>query len=217
MLKKLFFIPFLFLSLSTIAQDQEATLYFRDGTSIEGYGELKMEKRALRSPKKGVILFKTSETDTADEWSGEDVDRIEFPGDNFSKKIYQFVHLPDDKDTRYALLQLIGEGEVKLYASIDPEPGKKRYQTTHDRGVNGPFVSVNEVEYKPDYYVKRANESKLTMFIGNKKRIGEYFMSCPGIMERLKSNEFSVKTLEQIVEYYNDFCAEDSQDSDFED
>ncbi len=112
---------------TVLSQDKEATLYFRDGTSILGYGELKMEKKVLRSPKKGVILFKVSKADEADEWTGEDVDRIVFLEDDLSEKTYQFVHIPDDHDTEYALLQVITEGEVTLYAAIQTSLSRNPY------------------------------------------------------------------------------------------
>ncbi|WP_146185950.1 hypothetical protein [Flavobacterium album] len=178
-----------------------------------------MENKILKLLQGGKIFFKISKDDKPDEWDGEDVDKIVFSGYDFSETTYQFVKVTKDSETYYALLQLISEGEVSLYATIDPKPDKKRYRTTTrfmgGQGFSGmPTVSTTEMEYEPYYYVKRTDEPKLTSFIGNKKRIAEYFKNCPGIVKRLKSNEFGVKTLEQIVEYYNDFCGENSQDSD---
>ena len=205
-----------------MAQDQEATIFFRDGTSLTGYGEILRENKIMKA-KKEVILFRLDKNEQPDEWDGEIVDRIELYSSK--SRTFQFVQTVESGETTYKLLELLSEGEVNLYADL--EGGFKdsylnllNYTRIQDfSGVTDGYT-VFTPEKNPTvthHYVKRANESKLTMFLGNKKRIGEYFNNCPGIVERLKTKEFMLKNLEQIVEYYNDFCAEGSQDSDFED
>ena len=65
-----------------------------------------------------------------------------------------------------------------------------------------PFYKVD----KESFMVKRNSEGKFTK-LNSKKKIIEYFKNCPGIATKLNNHEFSITDLEDIVNYYNDYCA----------
>lgn len=234
MLKKLLFFNFLFLSISIIAQEQEATLHFRDGTTILGYGDIINEKDPGAFEKRVLVLFKITKDDKAEEWDGELVDRIVFHGYQSSETL-QFVHTPENKRSKYKLLRLITEGEVSLYADIDdyfsitPQtsytttPLRMSYNFVNGRPsktrvTGGEIKAVNGQLWNSDsgdkYYLRRKNEEKFFNFTGGKKKIAAYFNNCAGIAKMLDADNFDINTLEDIVAYYNDLCGAETEDID---
>lgn len=236
MLKKLLFFTFLFLSISIIAQEQEATLHFRDGTTILGYGDIIKEKDLGAFEKRVLILFKITKDDKAEEWDGELVDRIVFHGYQSSETL-QFVHTPENKRSKYKLLRLITEGEVSLYADIDDYfsiTPQTSYTTTPQRisynfvngrpskchvtggelkAVDAPHGQLWNSDSGGKYYLRRKNEEKFFNFTGGKKKIAAYFNNCAGIAKMLDADNFDINTLEDIVDYYNDLCGAEAEDS----
>ncbi|MFD2602845.1 hypothetical protein [Flavobacterium suzhouense] len=152
---------FLFCTLHSIAQDQEAKLFFKDGTTVIGYGEIKT-KGFLNTEVEPKILFRFSKDEKADEWDYEMVDKIELQGFE-GYKTFAFVKIGNENNIKYRLLELITEGKVNLYveektntASNVFGPGSQQWDTTI-------------------YMVKKESESKLTVLGANKKKIAEYF------------------------------------------
>jgi len=189
----------LFFCLPAIAQDEhEATIYFLDGTDVSGYATLKFDKESFYGMPQDKILFRVSKEDKADTWDEKTVSKIVFHDFEFPRT---FVYIPmvTFNVTEYYFLELISSGEVNLYADAmaawNTKPGKDDEEGAH--------ILPDEKYLK----VKRDTETKLTSLGGSKKKIATYFNECPGIIERLNSNVFNTKTLEDIVEYYNDLCA----------
>jgi hypothetical protein len=193
----LFFLLILFIPKSIVAQDQEATLIFTDGTSLTGFASIKWDENPFSVPSKDVILFKLTKEDNADEWDGTMIDKVIFYGFEYNRT-FQFVNIPFNKKPEYHLLELLEEGEVNLYieaqaiVNFNPIPNNFMYQT----------------EYVAKMRVKRSSEDKFTTFGGSKKKIAAYFNNCSGIVSKLKSNEFNIGTIREIVSYYNDYVSD---------
>ncbi len=203
LLPHLYFLIVLVCSTIT-AQEHKAIIYFIDGTDVSGYATLKFDKESFYGMPKDKIVFRVSKDDEADSWDEESVTKIVFTDFEFPRT-FEYVEIKTFNVTEYYLLELLTSGEVNLYA--DAMEAWKMKPNKEDEGT----IPIPDEKY---LRVKRKNETKLTSFGGSKRKIANYFYECPGIIERLNTNVFNVKTLLDIVEYYNDLC--DSEITDIE-
>lgn len=194
----LFVLSFLF-SLSVIAQEEhEATLYFLDGTDISGYATLKLDKASFYGTPQDKIVFRVTKDEKADVWDQKTVSKVVFH-DFDTPRTFEYVESKFSNGNEITLVELIIKGEVSLYAdalaawnSKPKDPDEGSHKTPDSKYLK----------------VKRDKETKLTVLTGNKKKIAAYFNECPAIVERLENHTFSIATLEEIVEYYNDLCSD---------
>lgn len=194
----LFVLSFLF-SLSAIAQEEhEATLYFLDGTDISGFATLKLDKASFYGAPQDKIAFRISKDEKADLWDQKTVSKVVFH-DFDTPRTFEYVESKYSNGNEITLVELIIKGEVSLYAdalaawnSKPKDPDEGSHKTPDSKYLK----------------VKRDKETKLTVLTGNKKKIAAYFNECPAIVERLENHTFSIATLEEIVEYYNDLCSD---------
>lgn len=191
----LFLFALLF-SFSISAQDHEATLYFHDGTDISGYASLKLDKASFYGLPQDKILFRVSKDDEPDTWDQETITKIVFHDFDFPRT-FEYIEIKFSNGNETCLFELITEGEVNLYADAMAAWNSKPKDPDQ-----GSHVLPDEKHLK----VKRKNETKLTSFNGNKKKIATYFNECPGVIEILTNNSVKAETLQEIVEYYNDLC-----------
>lgn len=213
MMRLLFRFIFLLIVNNTFAQDKEAKLFFKDGTSVAGYAEIK-EKGFLGFTTAPKILFRLSLNDKPDEWDHETVSKIEFYAFEYYKK-FEYVKVKSSLGYPYQLLEVVTEGEVNLYL-----------RTIVDNSFNFPLLSpgspgrelylpqTNNISVTMTYLVKRDNENELTK-VGSKNRILKYFKDCPGIKQGFDEKEFAVKDIKDIVEFYNDNCSTIISDKSF--
>lgn len=186
---KLVFI-FLFVSLFSFCQNQEATMFFSDGDSFEGYGAIKNNK----------IKFRLLLEDKAEKWDYELVSKIIFHG--FNRTVtYEYVKLKEF--TNPVLLELVTEGEVSLYRNE-----KNRWV-----GGNNEFPGSAQKITVITNYLKRNNTQfpiclNYGIFNPWKKRTINFLSDCPTLVKKIKTNVFREVHLQEIVEYYNDFCTE---------
>lgn len=114
---------------SAFSQDQECILYFKDGTSLEGFGMLKIVN--ILDPKE-KIKFRLTKKEKGDFWDFEDVSKITFIGFEMTKT---FEYIKTSKYEYPKLLEILVDGEVKLYRS--PESMTYRfYFDNNDIGKN---------------------------------------------------------------------------------
>lgn len=174
-------------------QTQEATLYFHDGTTVKGYGLIFLTYK---------IKFRASLESKPDVWTDDMVKGITFHGFD-QDVIYEYQYKNENK--RFPLLlEVLTHGEVKLYADIF---STKLFVPF----VNGNVSSISTIQLPTTtkLYVKRDNEEILTSLNGNfKKKVKTYFGDCIGLNKKLDNHEFRRYTAIEMVEYYNDFCAE---------
>ena len=201
-LKLLFF---LFLNnFFAFSQDQECILYFKDGTSLEGYGMLKIVN--ILDPKE-KIKFRLTKEEKGDFWDFEDISKITFIGFEMTKT---FEYVKTSKLEYPKLLEILVDGEVKLYRS--PESITHRfYFDNNDIGKNNfPKTSVTSVQ---NNYLKRDNEEIATcidcsVFKNWAKNVSNYLSDCTTLVDDLKNYKYTFAKLEDAIIFYNDFCTE---------
>jgi hypothetical protein len=199
---KLYFFIFLN-SFSAFSQDQECVLHFKDGTSIEGYGLLKIVN--ILDPKE-KIKFRVTKEEKGDFWDFEDVSKITFIGFEMTRT---FEYVKTSKIEYPKLLEILVEGQVNLYRS--PETIKNSfYFDNNDIGNNFPKSSQTKVQHN---YLKRANEEIATcidcsLFKNWAKKVSEYLSDCESLVADLKNHKYSFAELEEAIVFYNDFCTE---------
>ncbi len=193
-MKKLFtFIALAILLSSTncFSQSEKATIFFKDGESIQGYGFVKNNK----------VKFRVSLDSKGDFWEHEMIDKIEFET-FFGIKTFKYIKANDFNPP--FLMELVTEGEVSLYRK-----SSSSWQT--NPGLNG-LPSNYKVEKVTNFLIRKGDDfpSCLNCGLFNKwkKRSIDFFINCPGLIEKIKSNEYREIHLQEIVEYYNDFCTE---------
>ncbi|MFE3866714.1 hypothetical protein ACFX5E_01340 [Flavobacterium sp. LS2P90] len=205
MIKK--FITFIFILIANfvLSQDQEATIFFNDGSSIYGFGSIN----------KNNILFRASLDSKPDSWSYDMVKGITFLGFESTVK-FEYVSLGEFSKPEPQLLEVVEEGNVTLYARVS-----KIFQSfaINSNGFNHPnnqFVTNNFVSYRSgienvaeEIYVKRVNEKHPTSLNSSfYKKAAKYFSDCEVINKKIGIGEFSKNKILELVQYYNDICAE---------
>jgi len=179
------------LSTDCFSQSEEATIFFKDGESIEGYGLVRNNK----------IKFRVSLEDKGDFWGHEMLDRIEFET-FFGTKTYKYIRANDFNPP--FLMELVTEGEVTLYRK-----SSSSWQT--NLAING-LPSGYKIEKITNFLIRKEDDFPTCLNCGLfnkwKKRAVDYFINCPGLIEKIKSNEYREIHMQEIVEYYNDFCSE---------
>ena len=201
-LKLLFF---LFLNnFFAFSQDQECILYFKDGTSLEGYGMLKIVN--ILDPKE-KIKFRLTKEEKGDFWDFEDISKITFIGFEMTKT---FEYVKTSKLEYPKLLEILVDGEVKLYRS--PESITHRfYFDNNDIGKNN-FPKTSETSVQNNY-LKRDNEEIATcidcsVFKSWAKNVSNYLSDCTILVDDLKNYKYTFAKLEDAIIFYNDFCSE---------
>jgi hypothetical protein len=195
---KLLYIFFLS-TISCFSQTQEATIFFNDGESIDGFGNLKRNK----------IKFRISLDEKADLWDYEMISKIEFHGFEISRT---FKYLRVKENTNPILIELISEGEVSLYQEkLTYWSSINTHTSPSDYGKTPSKIPIKTSKIKN--YIMRNNDEFPTclncgIFSNWKKNIISYLSDCPTLIEKIKKNEFREIHLQEIIEYYNDFCTD---------
>jgi hypothetical protein len=205
MIKK--FIKFVSILIANFAfcQDQEATILFNDGSSIEGFGSINKNK----------IYFRASLDDKADSWSYDMVKGITFLGFESTVK-YEYVSLDEFSKPEPQLLEVVEEGNVILYARIRESYMGASFNSNGFNVHSAQITTNNVVSYRSgrgnvttELYVKRANEKyPLSLNSSFYKRAVKYFSDCEVLSKKIDKGEFSKNKILEIVQYYNDICAE---------
>jgi hypothetical protein len=188
----------IFLSTICFSQSEKATLFFNDGDSIDGYGYIDKNK----------IKFRVSLDSKGDFWSFDMVSKVEYET-LFGKKTFEYIYLNDTDDP--VIMELITKGEVSLYRQTESS-------WVLDNSFPESYISVNNFPNnrkvtKVTHFLIRRNEvypSCLNCGIINKwkKRTKDFLIDCPGLIKKIESDELREIHLQEIVQYYNDFCLE---------
>ncbi len=181
------FFFFFFLNYS-YSQNQDAIIYFNDGSSIEGFGMIKDEK----------ILFKVSPDDKYDEWTNEIAKGIKFIGFDTESK-FEFIKL--DKNSKVFLLEVLSDGNVKLFVKFESKYTIENYFYS--------TLGYNNQKQEYTYYLKKGFEEfpkKLrdTNYI---KMTSIYFHDCDALVNKIRNHEYRYETISKMVDYYNDICS----------
>jgi hypothetical protein len=200
MMKKLALL-FLILKLNVgFCQMKPATIFFDDNTSVLGLGEIKKDK----------IFFKVEENSEVSEWSYDMVTSLVFSGYGFSEK-YEYVKI--GKNSSPQLIQVADEGNITLYKQIKVTNSildvmQSGYYLNNGQRLGG--VNGLESEVKYIYYVKKKGDEFATLFhFSSKEKMLTYFSDCPALKKKIEQKVFTKKNIEEMIEYYNNYCNED--------
>ena len=219
MIKK--FITFFFILIVNHAfcQDQEATIIFNDSTTVDGFGSINKNK----------IYFRASLDDKPDIWISDMVKGITFFGFE-STVIYEYVLLDEFSHPEPQLLEVVENGNVTLYARV------RKIVNINSNSLNSNVLNPNVfnsnilnsnisiiksvsndvITYQSakedgsvEIFVKRANEKFPTSLNWSfYKRAAKYFSDCEVLSKKIDKGEFSKNKILEIVQYYNDICAD---------
>lgn len=204
MIKK--FITFFFILIVNYAfcQDQEATIIFNDSTTVDGFGSINKNK----------IYFRASLDDKPDIWISDIVKGITFFGFESTVK-YEYVLLDEFSHPEPQLLEVVENGNVTLYARV------RKIVNVNSNILNSNIsiiksVSNDVVPYQSakedgsvEIFVKRDNEKFPTSLNWSfYKRAAKYFSDCEVLSKKIDKGEFSKNKILEIVQYYNDICAD---------
>ena len=200
------FITFFFILIVNYAfcQDQEATIIFNDSTTVDGFGSINKNK----------IYFRASLDDKPDIWISDMVKGITFLGFESTVK-YEYVLLDEFSHPEPQLLEVVENGNVTLYARV------RKIVNINSNILNSnisiiksvgndvvPYQSAKE-DGSVEIFAKRANEKFPTSLNWSfYKRAAKYFSDCEVLSKKIDKGEFSKNKILQIVQYYNDICAD---------
>ena len=200
------FITFFFILIVNYAfcQDQEATIIFNDSTTVDGFGSINKNK----------IYFRASLDDKPDIWISDMVKGITFLGFESTVK-YEYVLLDEFSHPEPQLLEVVENGNVALYARV------RKIVNVNSNILNSNIsiiksVSNDVVPYQSakedgsvEIFLKRANEKFPTSLNWSfYKRAAKYFSDCEVLSKKIDKGEFSKNKILEIVQYYNDICAD---------
>lgn len=197
MKKIILFIGIILFSLNSNSQNQKATLYLKNGDTIQGlayitaFGEIKFRnnkksKKLIYSPDK-IIKFELNERDSKNTY------------------IYKSVQ-GEQRSSSLKPMILITEGKIDLYRIT--ESGASAPMGFGDMaGMNGSYS-------RDTYYVSRDdsdNVTKLTtegtLFGKNFKKVAsEYFFDCKILVYYIQKGIYRKRNIEDIVKFYNAKC-----------
>lgn len=196
---RIIYFAFLFTSIFSFSQERKAKLIFTDSTEIIGYGEIKNNK----------ILFRISLDSTQTKWSHEDlVDGFEYYGNGFSEK-FKYI-LPNKRTDKPMLMEIVEKGNVNLYKGLKTI---LPFITGEQKIVNGSPVFVPDgIAKKVIYYVKRNDEAYATdISFSFKSKSLRYFKDCNLVIKKIKSKEFTLNNVEDLVFFYNEYCTDEEE------
>jgi len=186
------------------SQDQECILYFKDGTSLEGYGMLKIVN--ILDPKE-KIKFRLTKEEKGDFWDFEDISKITFIGFEMTQT---FEYIKTSKYEYPKLLEILVDGEVKLYRSPETTTYSLYFENYSANKNNFPNTSKVNAQFN---YLKRDNEEIATCIDcyplkSWAKQVSEYLSDCETLVYDLKKHKYKFAELEDAIIFYNDFCTE---------
>ena len=222
MIKKFIIFVFILIANFTFSQDQEATILFNDGSTIDGFGSINKNK----------IYFRVSLDDKPDSWSYDMAKGITFLGFESTVK-FEYVLLDEFSPPGPQLLEVVENGNVTLYARVRKivnvnsnslnsnvfHPNYWNQNVLHPNNSNISMiksVSNDVIPYQSakddgsvEIFVKRTIEKFPTSLNwAFYKRAVKYFSDCEVLSKKIDKGEFSKNKILELVQYYNDICAE---------
>ncbi len=199
MSKKIIFILAIFICIASFGQNQKATLYFRDGTIIEGLikftlFEDQIKFRKNKKSEKIIYDYKVlKKFETTEE--GESVE-------------YHYKINKSSRYITYPLVKLVEKGKKSLYSKqgwVYSAPMGPSGGVGQSYPVTIHYISDNESDF---IY----NISSKKVFRGKFKKAGaEYFKDCQSLSEKISSKELKYTDIVEIIKYYNENCGNKSE------
>ncbi|MFK5880041.1 MAG: hypothetical protein QM478_11185 [Flavobacteriaceae bacterium] len=198
-MRKLLLVLTLLFTIASFGQKQKATLYFRDGTILDGLAKI--------TPFNDIKFRenKNSKKNTYD-----------------SKLVYKLILEEKGRSTEYhykivferlnpILLAVLLKGRLAVYretqVNYDGSTSPILYITKDDSdlahilGYTG--FSDNSSLFKPDYNDLSNYGSKSNKF---KKEILTYIEDCPDLVDKIKNDLYKRKSIDEVINFYNENC-----------
>lgn len=204
MKNKILIIGILIFWLNCNSQNQEATLYLKNGDTIQGLAKMTAF---------GKIIFRYDNQSAKENYDAETVRKLDIQ-EKFTDIPNTYIYkLIENKDhlSKPVLMSLITEGKINLYKMTTTG-------TTAPMGFGGGGLSGMggmQMSYSMDnYYVSKDDRdivTKLTTigtFFGQnfQKAASEYFFDCAELVKKIENKVYKKKDIEEIVKFYNTKC-----------
>lgn len=185
------------------AQGFDAVLIFNDGVEIDGYAYIEGDR----------IAFRVSPDDKFEFWDHEMVQAVEIK-ENYLSRVQRYDYVVPDADfSKPHLMTTLAAGKVTLYKwthklplAITPNPvnftkgaGEPLWQTGYDDGSRETFFLKRNTEEKA---------VKVPPLLFFRKRMIDFFKDCSDLQAKFRDGTYTYGTLQEAVEFYNDYCAD---------
>ncbi len=200
---------FLCFTLFCNAQDQDAKLFFKDGSTLEGLAKITAAND---------IKFRVTKEDKFDVWSYVELDYVEFYNED---QVFKFKYVYFRHRKEGTLMEVLTEGEISLYSknpgitdaifNSDSGLGFGSNRTSNtDVAPNSVLDQQNSPRLRRNLYLKRGAEppvlATVSLLRNWKKLMKNYFKDCPILVRKIQDNEFGSENMIEMVEFYNDIC-----------
>jgi hypothetical protein len=203
------FVFFLYFTLFCNAQDQDAKLFFKDGSTLEGLAKITADNN---------IKFRVTKEDKFDVWSYVELDYVEFYNED---QVFKFKYVYFRHRKEGTLMEVLTEGEISLYSK---NPGIVDAIFNSDSGLgfgsnrtsitdvppNSVLDQQNSPRLRRNLYLKKGAElpvlATVSLLRNWKKLMKDYFKDCPTLVRKIQDNEFGSENMIAMVEFYNDIC-----------
>lgn len=203
MKKTILFIGVLIFSLNCLSQNQRATLYLRNGDTIQGLAKFTISG----------LKFRYNKQSTKEKYDSKKLIKIDINEQGKTNTyIYKLI-----KGSKYSaipsLMTLITQGKINLYrvnVSGMTAPTTMGFVGTGGMGIGmGTSFSID------NYYVCKDKSDIVTRLtsigslFSNKKFIkaaSKYFSDCPNLVNQIKNKVYQENDIEEIVKFYNTKC-----------
>lgn len=183
------FIPTLFLFFLLLgnhniySQNDRCTIYFKDNTSVEGLGKVKVD---------GNIKFRVNEDSESVIYEPTLIDKLKIQLEG-KTKTYQYIKIKND---------------IPFWAEIVLKGKVNLYKTNSQGYSDGPFRRPVTT-----YFVLHDGEKEAfkitafnTMSKNFKNAASEFFKDCPALVEKVNTKTFKKDDIEKVVNFYNKNC-----------
>jgi hypothetical protein len=191
------------------AQDQKATLFLKNGSTLEGWAKITSNNN---------IKYRATKEGKFEVWTYDSIDYIEFYNED---QVFTFEYIYFRHRKEGTLMEVLTEGEITLY-SKNPDVydaitggdsglsfGSKRTSNS-EVAPNSVLDQENSPRLRRDLYLKKKSGLPIlatVSFLRNwKKLMKDYFKDCPILVRKIENNEFGSENLIEMVEFYNDIC-----------
>ncbi|WP_299318243.1 hypothetical protein [uncultured Maribacter sp.] len=182
-----------------IAQNDAATIYFKDGTKLQGLAKLINGDQ---------VKFKNFKGDKAQKYHFDNLEQVVI---NDKEKPSTYIYL----ETREGYFNVVREleiGAVNLYVLEQTGYSAPMFVG----GVNGQMNMAHGNYYDiKNLYVRRGVNGEITHLGSNqlfsknfKNEASAYFSDCPVLVEKIINKEYKKKHIRDIVNFYNLKCNE---------
>lgn len=185
-------------------QNAEVTLFFKDGTTKEGFGN-----------RKGTVYMKFKENGAKryKKYHFNELKKATIKEDGLG---IDYFYLLVKRESRFVVVQEISRGKISMFKSVAKGQHFMGNAGFGSNGVGFTHVAGYDIE---EYFVRRKGEYAMvnlgstSLFSKNfKKAASTYFKDCPKLVAKIQIREFMKKDIEAIVDFYNSECQKKSQE-----